>query len=46
MEAAGVDRHSRGRLIGGGRWLLALGVGALAALCLSASPARASTLTD
>jgi len=46
MEAAGVDRRGKGRLTGGGRWLLALEVGVLAALCLSFTPARASTLTD
>src|SRR5689334_9772424 len=41
-----VDHHGRGRLISGGRWLLALGLGALTALSLAASPASASTLKD
>ena len=41
-----MDHHGRGRLISGGRWLLALGLGALTALSLAASPASASTLKD
>ncbi len=46
MKAAGGGRHGRGRLIRGGRWLLALGLGALMALSLAASPVSASTLKD
>jgi hypothetical protein len=39
-----VDHHVKRRLTGG--WLLAFGLAALAALCLSAAPASASTLKD
>ena len=39
-----MDHHVKRRLTGG--WLLAFGLAALAALCLSAAPASASTLKD
>jgi type II secretory pathway pseudopilin PulG len=45
MTAASGGRPGRGRMVRGGRWLLALGLGALAT-CLSAAPASASTLQD